>query len=508
MKKFHRHLIASLTTLALAATSVAAAAPALAATSSTAVLSTETSRTADLVASASSGWGYWRSATAPASSWKTDTAAWSTGRAPLGWGRDTGPVNTVLPTVSGSQPLATYFKKTFSVGTELPTSVRLTTWADDGVVVYLNGREIARANIASSAQITPNTYATAAPNSTTARQRLVTVDVPVSALKSGTNVLAAQVASNWRATPNISFDASLKATYSAGDTTTPPTTPTTPDDGSVAGWGTPDWRDEFTYVDATTGKPAVDPTKWNVRDRSTLGLLPDAAVVDKNQVTVDTNGVMHIRADWLDQPVIRTSGAGPKEIWHKTGYLDQRSLRSGDVSRGQQYGRWEIRAKVPTGPNTFGALAAFWLRNSNSGEIDIMEAWGYDDGPLRDQKIDSATTTVHTQTSAAGNEKFFWTHSEHGGPVPVWADFHTFAFELTPTYAAIIVDGKELARTTPAKNPTLWNKDYFGSPLHMRLNLHVGPSELYWGLPDPNNRAATQNLDFQVDYVRTWSYDG
>ncbi|MDW4573613.1 glycoside hydrolase family 16 protein [Microbacterium sp. M3] len=508
MKKSHRHLIASLTTLALAATSIVAAAPALAA-SETTVVSTEATRTTDLVPASSAGWSYWRSSTAPAPTWRTDSAAWQTGTAPFGWGRDTGAVGTVLPTVSGSQPLSTYFKKTFSLDSQLPESVRLTTWADDGVVLYLNGREIARANVASSTEISHNSYATAAPNSLNARQRPVVVDVPVSALRAGTNVLAAQVVSNWRATPNISFDANLVATYGQDDGAAAPGTGAgTPGDGSVAGWGAPDWRDEFSYVDPTTGKPAVDPGKWNVRDRSTLGLLPDAAVVDKNQVTVDSNGIMHIRADWLDQPVIRTSGAGPAQIWHRTGYLDQRSLRSGDVSRSQQYGRWEIRAKVPTGPNTLGALAAFWLRNSQSGEIDIMEAWGYDDGPLRDQKIDSATTTVHTQTSGAGNEKFFWTHSEHGGPVPVWADFHTFAFELTPTYAAIIVDGKELARTTPAKNPTLWNKDYFGSPLHMRLNLHVGPSALYWGLPDPNNRAATQNLDFQVDYVRTWSYDG
>jgi hypothetical protein len=499
MKKFHRNLIASLTTLALAATSVAATSPALASTGTTAQVSTETTSVVDLVPSASAGWGYWRSSSAPATSWRTDSVAWSTGTAPFGWGRDTGSVGTVLPTVAGSQPLSTYFKKTFDLGSALPATVRLTTWADDGVVVYLNGREIARANVAASAAVTAGTYATAAPNSTVARQRPVSVDVPVSALKSGTNVLAAQVISNWRSTPNISFDASLTASYAAS---------AAPGDGSVAGWGAPDWRDEFTYVDPATGKPGVDPTKWNVRDRSTLGLLPDAAVVDRNQVTVDGNNIMHIRADWLDQPVIRTSGAGPTQIWHKTGYLDQRSLRSGDVSRGQQYGRWEIRAKVPTGPNTLGALAAFWLRNSNSGEIDIMEAWGYDDGPLRDQKIDSATTTIHTHTSSSANQKFFWTHSEQGGPVPVWADFHTFAFELTPSYAAIIVDGKELARTTPAKNPTLWNEAYFGSPLHMRLNLHVGPSALYWGLPDPNNRAATQNLDFQVDYVRTWSYDG
>ena len=245
-----------------------------------------------------------------------------------------------------------------------------------------------------------------------------------------------------------------------------------------------------------------------MRGRDDLGLLFDAAVVDRGQVTVDGDDTLHIRADWLDEPVVRPStSAGPSLLWHKTGYLDQRVLRSGNASFSQQYGRWEIRAKTPTGPNTFGSLAAFWLRNSQSGEIDIMEAWGYDDQAVRDQRINTATTTIHTHTSNPGaNEKYFWHHADFGGPANVWNDFHTYAFELTPEYAAIYVDGKELKRVTPATHPNLWNPNYFGSPLHVRLNLHVGPSAQYWGLPDPNNRDATQNLDFQVDYVRMWEY--
>ena len=30
----------------------------------------------------------------------------------------------------------------------------------------------------------------------------------------------------------------------------------------------------------------------------------------------------------------------------------------------------------------------------------------------------------------------------------------------------------------------------------------------YWGLPDPNNKDWTQPLDYQVDYVRIWKYQG
>lgn len=485
----------------------------------------------------------------PAVSWRTDDAGWQTGSAPFGRGRDVGSVNTTLTQDGVQQPLATYFRKQLRLNEDLPESMKIVTWADDGIIAYVNGQEVGRYNIAPGA-LKSVTYATRAPQSKKARVSLVTFDVPVSLLHAGRNTVAFQVAANWRQSPNVTFAAQIVRTDTVAAVTTPPpavapaptataspsptpeptpspsTTPTaTPspkptaapapvpagDGGPVLpGWGSPVFDDEFTYRDPATGTPAVDPTKWNVRSRNDLGLLPDAAVVDPKQVTVDSSGMLHIRADWLDKPIIRPSGqAGAPEIWHATGYLDQRKLQSDDMSFAQQYGRWEIRAKVPTGPKTLGALAAFWLRNQQSGEIDIMEAWGYDNGPLRDQKINSATTTVHTHTSdPSQNSKFFWTHSEHGGPVPVWSDFHTFAFELTPSYAAIIVDGKELARTTPAKNPSLWDSRYFGSPLHVRLNLHVGPSATYWGLPDPDNKSATQNLDFQVDYVRIWSYNG
>lgn len=507
---------------------------------------------------AASEWSYWSSTTAPTPRWRTGNVDWPTGTAPFARGIGIGHVNTVLTPFSGSAPLATFFRTDVTLTRDLPESAKITTWADDGIVAYVNGREVGRSNIAPGA-ITPTTYATRAPQTANAKQNQVTFTVPKRFWKPGTNVVSFQVASNWRATHNISFDASItrldrvvvapedpvptpapapstpaptpapepsvepepapqpsvpapapKPSAPAPAPTPDPAPPTTTlPDANVPGWGEPTWRDEFSYVDPATNRAAVDPEKWNVRGRDDLGLLFDAAVVDRNQVTVE-NGVLHIRADWLDTPVVRPSSqTGPRDLWHKTGYLDQRHLRSGDVSIGQQYGRWEIRAKTPTGPQTYGSLAAFWLRNSQSGEIDIMEAWGYDERAVRDQPIDTAATTVHTHTSTpSANSKYIWTHSKLGGPSKVWQDFHTYAFEYTPSYAAIIVDGVELARATPTSHPNLWDQRYFGTPLHMRLNLHVGPSAQYWGLPDPARKQATQDLDFQIDYVRMWSYEG
>lgn len=507
-----RFLIAASATLAVLATSFVAAQPALAEAAPTSSVTSIVPRQSE--------WSYYHGTTTPSSNWQTSASTWPTGTAPFGKGRDLGKVSTTIPTPSNARPLSTFFHKTFTLTSDLPEWAWLNTWADDGIVVWVNGVEIGRKN-APTGEITPSSYSTTAPSSAAARRDPVTFSVPASLLKTGENSIAVQVLFSWRRTPNVSFDAHLVREDRVDTNSTPttpnvptgpdaptgPDTPSAPDD--VTGWGAPTWRDEFTYLDPATRQPAVDPSSWNVRGRDDLGLLFDAAVVEPDQVSVDDAGVLHIRADWLDQAEQRPSSqSGPTDLWHATGYLDQRKLESDDVSMSQQYGRWEIRAKTPTGDNTRGALAAFWLRNSQSGEIDIMEAWGRGGAmPAEYDKWvkDTAATTIHTDTEGTGR-KAIWRHSEQGATTVPWDGFHVYAFELTPTYAATFVDGIEVMRVTPESYPDLWDPKYFGTPLHMRLNLHVGPSEAYWGLPDPNNRAATQNLDFQVDYVRVWDY--
>ena len=478
--------------------------------------------TQTVVPFSSSGWSYYRGTAAPTADWKTAAVGWKTGTAPLGFGSNTGTLGTTIPNTLAKKPLATYFQKQFTLDAVPATGMTLTTWADDGIAIFVNGTEITRKNLPSGT-VKDGTWATAAPQSAKARASTFNVTIPASALTAGTNVIAAQVQSNWRATHNITFDARLTMAAPvaapvapapvpapAPAPAPPAPAPAPPVTGPGAAWGAPAWQDEFDYIDPASGTPAVDPTKWNVRDRSDLGLLFDAAVPTASQVTVDSSGVAHLKGEWLDTPVARPSNQSGPTLTHKTGYMDQRKLSSDDVSFGQQYGRWEIRAKTPTGPQTYGSLAAFWLRNDQSGEIDIMEAWGYNEQAAKGgQRIDTSTTTVHTHTSSPDkNEKFFTHHADGGATSKPWDGFHTYAFELTPTYAAVFVDDKQVARYTPQSHPTLWNPEYFGSPLHVRLNLHVGPSATYWGLPDPNNKQWTKPLDYQVDYVKIWSYKG
>ncbi|MGH7218659.1 MAG: glycoside hydrolase family 16 protein, partial [Candidatus Microsaccharimonas sp.] len=219
-------------------------------------------------------------------------------------------------------------------------------------------------------------------------------------------------------------------------------------DGYLENWGLPVWRDEFDYIDPVSGEPGVDPAKWNVRGRDDLGLLFDAAEPSRDQVSVE-EGILHVRGAWLDEPYTKPSNPGNVPVvTHKTGYIDTRSINASDVSYAQQYGRWEIRAKMPTGPQTYGALSAFWLRNSLSGEIDIVEAWGYNTTPTEETQLPGASTlTIHSHTmgsSAEGYQKTQWRANELLGDyinmnwsyisknlpnTPAFADFRTWAFE-------------------------------------------------------------------------------
>ncbi|MGQ2910544.1 fibrinogen-like YCDxxxxGGGW domain-containing protein [Aeromicrobium sp.] len=159
-------------------------------------------------------WSYYFDNTAPvATDWKGDSfdaSGWRSGPAPLGWG--SGPIATNIDVAAGStRALTSYYRRTFDVAdVGAFTRYRLTTRADDGVVVYVNGTEVARVNLPTGT-VGPNTYATAAPTTTSATNNPVSVDIPLSALRNGSNVITAEVHSNYRSTPTTSFDANVVA---------------------------------------------------------------------------------------------------------------------------------------------------------------------------------------------------------------------------------------------------------------------------------------------------------
>ena len=127
---------------------------------------------------AGSDWAYRYESDAPDADWAGtafDDSGWTTGAAPLGWGHND--LGTEL-TVAGTKPLTAYFRRSFTVDDATQVAaLELTTRADDGVVVYVNGTEVARSNMPTGS-IGHGTYASAAPNAAAALANPVTVTVP------------------------------------------------------------------------------------------------------------------------------------------------------------------------------------------------------------------------------------------------------------------------------------------------------------------------------------------
>jgi beta-glucanase (GH16 family) len=298
-----------------------------------------------------------------------------------------------------------------------------------------------------------------------------------------------------------------------------------PDEAFIPGWGYPTWSDEFTYVNPSTGVPEIDPTKWNVRDRATFGLLNDASVIYPSQVTVNGSAQAVISAEWLGSPIVTSTGpqGNPTNRWHKTGYFEHRRSTAADVIYSQQYGIWEYRCKLPmvTG-ESLGTLGAIWLRNASTGELDMTEGWG--SGPSGMTAVanlhpaglkpntGTTTLTVHTNTSGTGNVKAAWTMSP-----AVYDEWHTYRLTWLPDLFRFEVDGVPKVSLTPSSTISttagtrsaayLWSDPAFTSPWHIRINLHIGPSVDYWGLPDPAHPEWTADpQQLLVEYVRMYAY--
>lgn len=121
--------------------------------------------------------------------------AWKGGKSPLGFGDDVSETDPTLPvgTVVGFGPdaanknMTTYFRTTFDVA-DLSSFTDLTVYihVDDGAVVYLNGKELLRRGIKDGEAVTFTTAGKFKPKEES-------LTLPVSVLKAGRNVLAAEV---------------------------------------------------------------------------------------------------------------------------------------------------------------------------------------------------------------------------------------------------------------------------------------------------------------------------
>lgn len=142
--------------------------------------------------------------------YNTSFTAWQYGKGPLGWGHDSIVTSIDAPTTD-QRALAAYFRKSFTIDdVGAFASYTLTTRADDGVAIYLNGEELVRQNLPTGT-LTPTTYASSARSTSTALAAPVTVTIPAARLRAGRNVLSAEVHSNYRSAKDLSFGVTIEA---------------------------------------------------------------------------------------------------------------------------------------------------------------------------------------------------------------------------------------------------------------------------------------------------------
>lgn len=251
----------------------------------------------------------------------------------------------------------------------------------------------------------------------------------------------------------------------------PPPTTTNPVDKEWTFETTPHWVDEFNYA----GAPS--PEKWGY-DIGGDGWGNNELQYYTNSTNnaVVGNGILTITAR--------------KESLNGREYTSARliSKNKGDFL----YGRFEIKAKLPTGKGTWPAiwmLPTDWAYGAwpKSGEIDIMEHVGYDQ--------DKIHQSVHTESfnHSIGTQK---TATK---VVPgVSTDFHVYRLDWTPYSIRGYLDGVQMFQfINDGKGYASWP---FDKRFHILLNIAFGGN---WGGAqgiDPN--VLPQQME--VDYVRVY----
>jgi beta-glucanase (GH16 family) len=215
------------------------------------------------------------------------------------------------------------------------------------------------------------------------------------------------------------------------------------------------------------------------------------------------DGMLHIRA--------------VKESLHGCGYTSARlktRKKDGGELFSKKYGKFEFRAKLPTGKGVWPAL---WMLPQDekyggwptSGEIDVMEARG--------QEPTEVLGTLHFGS--------LWPANIHVGETYVLprkgtiADFHVYAIEWEPGEIRWYVDGHQYATQSfwwssgkadgakgvnPSKEADLnpWPAP-FDQPFYLVMNVAVGGKFL--GNPD---KTTVFPAEMVLDYVRVYDKVG
>jgi beta-glucanase (GH16 family) len=250
--------------------------------------------------------------------------------------------------------------------------------------------------------------------------------------------------------------------------------PAATDAGVLPGWRLV-WSDEF---DGAEGS-GPDPARWG------LQIGPNDA---NNELQYYTARRENVALDGQGNLVVTAR----REPYMGRQYTSARLSTSGKVTA--TYGRFEARARLPTGR---GMWPAFWMLGADigqvgwpaCGEIDIME------------NIGSEPSVNHGSLHGpgySGGSPLTASYRLPGGAAFPEA-FHTFAAEWEANVVRFYVDDQLYQTRTPAdlKPGQRWAFDH---PFFLIVNLAVGGT---WPGPPDASTAFPQALT--VDYVRVYA---
>jgi beta-glucanase (GH16 family) len=240
------------------------------------------------------------------------------------------------------------------------------------------------------------------------------------------------------------------------------------------------WSDEFDYA----GLP--DPKKWDydVGGKGWGNKESQFYTARRKENARVENGHLIIEAR--------------RERWQENEYTSARLVtrNKGDWT----YGRFEVRAKLPSGRGTWPAiwmLSTGWTYGGwpSSGEIDIMEEVGFDPDVVHASVHTSAYNhTINTQKTA----RIKVPNSRN--------EFNVYAVEWSPEEIRGFVNDQHYFTfrnerlTNPAADYRQWP---FDKPFHLLLNLAVGGT---WGGQQGVDPAIwPQRL--VIDYVRVYELE-
>jgi len=259
--------------------------------------------------------------------------------------------------------------------------------------------------------------------------------------------------------------------------------------------------DDFSYIGTVAADPVFDNLVWSDEFNGSGPINADNWF-HQTQLPINGswyNGEIQHYTDRTDNSFVENGLlkiVAKRETLTQQGFTKEYTSARLNSKFAFQYGRVEIRAKLPTGIGTWPAIwtlgkninedGAYWDNEGFDttpwpacGEIDIMEHWGNNQNFVQ--------SAIHTPSSFGATVNL-------GGQTIATAstNFHTYTLVWTPKKMVFSVDGAAHYTYNPSvKNPDTWP---FDAAQYLLLNIAIQPEIL----------PAFSNSAMEIDYVRIY----